>query len=219
MEDPVENQVREFIAERYPAGEERYITENGLAEEFAINRSTARKILLGLEGEGAVRCTPKGYIRVDYGASPREVVYELRATVERLAAGLAAARAQRRDMVELQLALEEADAALQSGDLAGYDRSDMNFHVALVEAAHDPLLRKVFSFLAWSAETPAAPDLRTVDEECRANEAHRRIFQAVKTHESERASGLVGEHLLALCRRSERTEVSPSSTIDKEHQP
>lgn len=189
------DRLRDFITTGYPPGEPRFLTENALAEEFSLNRSTSRKLLLELQGEGAVRCTPKGYVREDYRATPREVVYEIRSTIEGIAARLAASGVTRRDHIALRLALEEMEAALTAEDLATYDRADVDFHTALVRAAHDPLLEKIFAFLAWTAGVPGTDDpAGRLPRERVALAAHRAIYDAVAAHDPHRAETLVRRH-------------------------
>ncbi len=190
----VDRRVREFLAAELPAGKEIFITENALAGRFGMTRSAARRQLLALEGEGALHCTPRGYRRVDYRDTPLEIVYELRRTVEQSAARLAAERAERRDIVELTLLVEELEEALEAGDAELYDRLDVEFHQALVAASHDALLEKVAAFLLWTAGTTGGAE-RDPELERRGQQFHREILAAVRRKDAAAAEKLIAGHV------------------------
>lgn len=195
-----ENELRHYLLHDFPVDEETFITENALARRFGMNRSSARKILLELEGEGAMCCTPRGYRRVDYSGTPPEVVSRLRWCVERSAAALATRHADRRDIGEMIVLTEEMDRALDSGDLDAYNRLDVEFHRALVNASHDPLLIRIASFLVWTAGV--AGPATSLEEERQAVGGHHAILSALRSGDRSRLETEIDRHFSEACRTS-----------------
>ena len=190
--DPRETEVRRYLLHDFPVDEETFITENALAERFAMNRSAARKILLALEGEGAMYCTPRGYRRVDYRDTPPEIVAQLRFGVERAAAALAPQYADRRDIGEMIVLVEEMDDALDRADLDTYNRLDVEFHRALVSASHNPLLIKMASFLVWTAGV--ADPATSLAREREAIRGHHAILSALRARDRARLETEIERH-------------------------
>ena len=197
--ESLQQQVHKFIVSTYPQGGEGFLTENALAARFSLNRSAARKLLLGMEGEGILQCTSQGYSRVDYTSTPREICHEIRATVEGIAARLATGHLERRDRVSLRLALEDMAAALEANDLAAFDEADEAFHTAIVTASHDRLLERLFTFLAWTASHGADPQeepQKRLERERKNGgmEGHEKIYKALLGDDPAEAESLVRQH-------------------------
>ena len=201
--EELQHLVHRFIIDTYPQGGEGFLTENALAARFSLNRSAARKLLLGMEGEGILQCTSQGYARVDYRSTPRETVDEIRATVEGIAARMATGHLERRDRVSLRLALEDMTDALERNDFAAFDEADEAFHNAVVTAAHDKLLERLFSFISWTAgcgssreATSEALVQKRLERE-RAGQSilgHERIYTALQGDDPAESERLVRKH-------------------------
>lgn len=187
-------EVRRYIVSELPVDAEVFITENALAERFEMSRSAARKLLLALEGEGALCCTAKGYRRISYKNTPANIVYNIREAVEESAVTLAVERAERRDIAELMLLIEDLDSAIADKDFNRYNQLDEEFHQAIIRSAHDPMLEKISCFLLWTAATPSA-GYATEDSETDGQEKHRQLFNAIRDRNAESARKIIKEHL------------------------
>ena len=193
-QDNTLERTREFIIREMPLGKPCYISEAGLAQRLGINRSSARKALLSLEGEGCVRSTTKGYQRIDYSQTSFRVGIVMRRTLEHQAAALAATKATNRELFELAAIFAEMDEAFKRKDMQAYRELDFEFHRAIVNASHDPLLIRMMSMVLWTLrltiDTPI--DSKEMDE---THASHRRMMEAIKSRDAIQAGFRAYEHL------------------------
>ncbi|MBW8482376.1 FadR/GntR family transcriptional regulator [Actinomadura parmotrematis] len=133
--------------------------EATLARELGVGRSTVREAIRELAGAGLVRARQGAGVYVvatepgeDWSARLRRAsvadVYEIRMMVEVRAAELAAGRRTRADLARMDRALAARDRAFAGPDDAALVDADIALHVAVVEAAHNPLLTDLFAGFA-----------------------------------------------------------------------
>jgi DNA-binding GntR family transcriptional regulator len=113
----VENTVRGAIFDGiYPAGQK--LVERELCELTGASRSILREALVSLEVSGLIeRESNRGYSVAQLSARQVYEIFELRASLETLAAELFAERASEAEMGELKSLLEDLEACVASGDL------------------------------------------------------------------------------------------------------
>ena len=193
-QDNTLERTRDFIIREMPLGKPCYISEAGLAEKLGVNRSSARKALLSLEGEGCVRSTTKGYQRIDYSQTSFRVGIVMRRALEQQAAALAATAATNRELFELAAICAEMDEAVARKDMAAFRELDFEFHRALVNASHDPLLIRMMSMVLWTLRVTTD---KTFDPDGgKATQAsHRRLMEAVKSRDAIQAGFRAYRHL------------------------
>lgn len=111
------------------------LVERQLAKEFATSRVPLRESLLRLMTEGLVRRSPRRVSFVeDLTADDVEEIWLMRKTLEPVAAGLAAARQDRKSIQKLyRLADRMADALARGNDRLSAEL-DLEFHRTVVEA-------------------------------------------------------------------------------------
>ena len=113
----VENEVRGAIFDgRYPAGYK--LVERELCELTGASRSILREALASLEAKGLIeRESYRGYSVAEL--TPRQVyeIFELRASLETLAAELFSERASEAEMNQLEQLLAELETCVCSGDV------------------------------------------------------------------------------------------------------
>lgn len=158
--------------------------EHELAQELEVSRGTVREALRALSMAGLIepRVGDGTYVRVaDELASvlsrtPSESlddVLDVRAALERAAARRAPTVRSLQSVNELQAALRSRHRANLRGDVSSYVAADTRFHRALVAAAGNPLLTRIYDALgevivgAIQATTtlPEDPDLGALHEE------------------------------------------------------
>ena len=221
------NQACEFIRQKildgvYPPGY-RLKTIN-LAKESGVSRTPVREALRQLQNEGIVDIRPR------LGACVREInlrefkeMCELRLTLESFSAELAAKNHGVEDIVEIQDALERMEALVATlenpqasedleRDLA---RQDIRFHLAILNAAGNILLRtevlRLHLFnrivrmnlakLNRNVETVAAAG-DSQEKRRWVLECHRKIFLAIKARQPEAARQAMHEHIADIVDRS-----------------
>ena len=113
----VENTVRGAIFDGvYPAGNK--LVERELCELTGASRSILREALVSLEASGLIlRESNRGYRVALLSARQVYEIFELRASLETLAAELFAERASDLEMDELKSLLDDLEACVTSGDL------------------------------------------------------------------------------------------------------
>ena len=135
------------------------VTIQGLCEELGAGMTPVREALRRLAAEGAL--VAKGNRRI---AVPRLTAAELdeighaRLAIEPRLAALAAPRLDGRAVARLAEIDAALDAAIASGDVAGYLRENHRFHFTLYEAAGAEVLTRLARML-WLR---IAPSLRVV---------------------------------------------------------
>ncbi|MGW7824060.1 FadR/GntR family transcriptional regulator [Streptomyces puniciscabiei] len=155
----VADQLREQLASgRWPTGT-RIPGEQELAEMLRVSRNTVREALRALVHLGLLeaRVGDGTYVRVTSELEavllrraattrPADVV-ELRAVLEEHAAGLAAERRCEADVVRLRELRAAARKSDRAGSMAELAAADGAFHLAVVEAGGNELLKELYQHL------------------------------------------------------------------------
>jgi DNA-binding GntR family transcriptional regulator len=118
------------------------ISEGEIAGQLTLSRTPVREAFLRLEAEGWLRLYPKrGAVVVPIAAGEAHAVLDARLLIEVHAVESLASDEQRwRLRAALESLIAQQSSALDHGDLEGYSRHDMDFHLAIVAAAGNALL-------------------------------------------------------------------------------
>jgi GntR family transcriptional repressor for pyruvate dehydrogenase complex len=183
--------------------------ETSLAQELGVGRSTVREAVRVLATRGLVRSRQGAGVFVVADSVPIDVsasvqraglaqVQEVRRIVEIDAAGLAAERRTDADVERMRRALDARHAAASESD-AAFVNADIDFHVAVVAAAHNSLLSDLFEsflprlraeLLAYTSEVLARP--RGTEPDVHLHEA---LFDAIAAGDRAAAVSVAREHL------------------------
>jgi DNA-binding FadR family transcriptional regulator len=191
--------------------------ETDLAERFGISRGVVREALRGLEergvvtvrhGHGAIVSEPERWDILDpvvlnaVLAGPERVdvlreVLECRRCLEVYAAGLAAARAQPKDIEALSDALAEMQAAadVPPGEDDPFLKADLHFHEALARAAGNRALFRITEPLQRVFLTAHRPLVHPEARRDRSVPEHAAVLEGVKSRNPVAASSAM-ERLL-----------------------
>lgn len=164
--DSVGTQLREEItAGRWAVGT-RIPSEAELVEQLGVSRASVREAVRGLvqagllvtrQGDGTyvtARDATDVAIRRRLVAADHTDVLEVRRGLDVVAAGLAASRRTKTDVKALNKALAARAAAGEAGDEAAFVANDVEFHLAVARASHNPVLIDLYtSFARALAET------------------------------------------------------------------
>lgn len=178
----------------YTAGE--YIRLDQLAAELGISVTPVREALFELRGEGLLDQQPRrGFVVLPVTDRDIADVSNLQAHV----GGELAARAaqtitaqQLRELSAIHGQLVEAYAA-DDGDRAV--RLNHEFHRAINVAADSPKLAQLMSQITRYAPEAVFPTIAGWPAKSIAD--HKRILQALKSHDAERARAAMSDHLAA----------------------
>jgi DNA-binding GntR family transcriptional regulator len=174
------------------------LSENELSQQLGLSRTPVRQAFVQLEAEGLLELYPKrGALVVPVAASEIEDVFEARLLVEehcaRRAATAGAALA-----AELAEAIADQERAIDAGPagMAEFARSDRRFHRAIVHAAGNAILTRLYDALRDRQQRIAAVSLaRNPGDAQRFITEHRGIADAIAREDSTGACELVSAHL------------------------
>jgi DNA-binding GntR family transcriptional regulator len=112
------------------------VVENDLAQQLGISKTPVRDALLELEHEGFVtRVQFKGTYVTDVTMKDMTEIFQLRAVLEGLAARLATPLLSTEDLMQIDVNLTAAEAALTEGDLTHCSQLGQCLHNAILDKA------------------------------------------------------------------------------------
>jgi DNA-binding GntR family transcriptional regulator len=213
---------RRIVNGDYPPGSS-LLTEV-LSKEIGVSRTPVRDALRQLEVDGLVSIRPR------LGASVKQVnvkefreICDLRMALETHAAGLAATARTQADLHEIEFALQAmrplAAKLRENGQdedlLAALIREDVRFHIAIMTAAKNELMKKEIlrlHLINRVVSGPAAMNQAAKTESKADVDAHRakvldeheRIYRAIAEGNSAAAKQAMGEHIQSIIENSLR---------------
>jgi len=202
---------------------QRLPAERGLAKQIGVSRSSVRaglrslaamRVLETRHGSGTfvsagpptLGSEPLRFLAALHGFGAAEM-FEARRMLEVGIAGLAAERAKADDLAAIAEEVAECFASLE--DPQAFLVHDIRFHRAVAAASGNPILASVVEMVSAifyerrRQTADRAHDLRGPAQ------LHRRIYQAIRARDRERAQAMMNEHLL----RSLRSETSEEAGI------
>lgn len=206
--------IEDLILEGSLRPGEPLLAEREIAARLNVSRPTLRQGIKILEEKGLLVAEPGGGRTVaplatsvtdpliELMSSRVEVVddyLELRSTLERMAAGLAATRANDVDRAALRDCIERIDAAHGEADAHDEAEADVDLHIAIYEASHNIVLLQIMRALSGMLRKGvfhnreklyARPEVRDV---LRAQ--HRAIFEAILARDPVAAGHAAETHM------------------------
>jgi DNA-binding GntR family transcriptional regulator len=187
--------VKAAILDRvYPGGE--LLTEGELATAVGVSRTPVREALLRLEESGLVKLYPKKGALV-LPVVPKEIddVLEARELIETHAAAKVWPR--RRQLIEsLSERVDEMRACRKAGDAKGFLEADRAFHEAIVDAAGNDILAKLYNSLRDRQVRMGVPGIEV--QPARMDKSvteHRELIQALGGNSVKRFRELLVAHI------------------------
>jgi GntR family transcriptional repressor for pyruvate dehydrogenase complex len=184
--------------------------ERDLAEQFGVSRTAVREAVKALREKGLVEAyTGRGtfvtngtlhairqsldlMVKISQAEGAIQLV-EVREILEPEIAALAAERAEEQHLAAPREAVAIMDASLE--DAEGFIEADLDFHLALAEAAGNPIILSLIDSIVGllreqrlgTFETPGGPQ--------RGQYYHRRILAAMEARSPEQARSEMRAHL------------------------
>ena len=195
LRDLVFSAMREAILNGQLKPGER-LMEVQLAEEMGVSRPPVREAIRKLELEGLVVMVPRKGAYVA-GLTLKDVaeVFEIRSSLEGLAAALAAERITDSEVNSLDKILDAISIAGEKEDIKAIIKKDVEFHQVLFSASRNDRLAQIINnlkeqidrFRTQSFSNPVR--LKSVLSE------HKNILDAIKQGDAENAERLAKEHI------------------------
>lgn len=172
------------------------LMEVQLAEEMGVSRTPVREAIRKLELEGFVVMVPrKGAYVADISTKDIADVFEIRAALEALAAGLAAERITDEELEELQRTLVKVSKSAESHDLENLIQVDTEFHDVLYKASRNERLVQIISNLREQIQRFRSTTLAAPGRMKDALEEHKKIVDAISERNVALAAQLAQEHI------------------------
>ena len=210
--DEVAARLRHLIAENQMQVGDALPSEQALSQMFRVSTRVVREGLRALAAQGIIR-TSQGRRAVVAEASPVAIeayfrfvermdrksvleLYELREVIEVRATALAAQRATTADIDRARQALEAMASA--GDDVEAYVTSDIAFHAAIIDAAHNRFMSVVMTALAGALHAERELGLRNrmrAGKRSSAIREHRAVLRAVEARDPDRAERAIVAHM------------------------
>jgi DNA-binding GntR family transcriptional regulator len=172
------------------------LSEVGIATELGFGRSPVRTAFSRLQSEGWIEISPQSgtFVR---GLSDTEIteILETRVVLESYLAGRAATKISDAELVRLRGAFSSFGERVSSGRLDDYLELDLQFHLAIYQAAGNQLISGILVNLIdkvrWIRRGSADHPLRINDAFA---EIHA-VLGALEARDAEAASGAMRTHI------------------------
>jgi GntR family transcriptional repressor for pyruvate dehydrogenase complex len=210
--EEIVRQVHELIAQGKLKSGDQLPPERELAEKFRVSRTSVREALRALGSRGLVE------IRAGEGAFVRDVsvetlieplalvilphreavgeLFEARRLIEPSIAALAARRATRDEIAEMERILAEQAQEVTAGRTGmGQDSA---FHDAIAQSAHNRAITRIIHALMDLLAQSREESLHTPGRPTRSHEDHRRIVDAIRQRDEGAAHRAMLDHLIAV---------------------
>ncbi|CAE6757399.1 HTH-type transcriptional regulator LutR [Paraburkholderia aspalathi] len=209
MENSILDRLLDYIAEHQLKDGDALPPERTLAEALNVSRRELRSSLASLEASGRVwrgvgRGTYLGARPLKFaptlrglraGASPADIA-EMRLLFEPALAQLAATKASRDDLLELEKCARKNAAAKNDEE---WQQWDHRFHLLIGQATRNPALISLMEVINGMRVKPDVRE-KTSAQETRSYFAaqHQEIVSAMKARDGEAAARCMREHLLSV---------------------
>lgn len=216
--EQVARRLQNFIAGQNLQPGDRLMSERELAERLGVSRTSVRQALTALRvmglvdirhGDGMYLQKPPADLisslatEVANAEVDHPMIWEVREGIEVQAARLAARRSTPSDLQAMRDALEAMERSIERG-ADGVD-GDRLFHLAIVDAAHNHLLKQLVAHLADVMDRTSEASLSLPGRAPRSLAAHRAILDAIEARDEDRAATAMREHVAVSAERVTRT--------------
>ncbi|NLN87151.1 MAG: GntR family transcriptional regulator [Syntrophomonadaceae bacterium] len=172
------------------------LMEIQLAEELGVSRTPVREALRKLELEGFIVMVPrKGAYVADLSFKDIADVFEIRAALEGLAAGLAAERITEDELENMERLIVGKQEAINSGDIDKLVEVDTSFHELLYKASRNDRLAAIISNLREQIQRFRLTSLSFPGRNKESLQEHKQLVEAIQARDSQLARQLAQEHI------------------------
>ncbi len=172
------------------------LMEVQLAEQLGVSRTPIREAIRKLELEGLVIMLPrKGAYVADISFKDLIDVLEIRASLEGLAAYLAAERRNDDEVIELEKLAKEFEDCVKNTDIEGLLKKDIEFHEKIFMMANNQRLYQIITSLWEQVHRFRVTYVSNYEASLSLVDEHNRIVEAIKLGDVEMAKKYATEHI------------------------
>jgi GntR family transcriptional repressor for pyruvate dehydrogenase complex len=195
--------------------------ERDLAKQFGVSRTAVREAIKALQEKGLVDAFPGRGTFVTNGTSNSmrrsldriiksgesdgwAYLVEVREILEPEIAALAAVRAADQDLATMRETLDLMDNARLDSD--AYIEADLDFHLALAEAAANPIVLSLIDSIVGLLREQRLRTFRVEGGPERGQSHHKLILEAIQRHDPQGARTAMQAHLSQVREDSRNTQ-------------
>lgn len=172
------------------------VMEVQLAEKLGVSRTPVREAIRKLELEGLLVMIPrKGAYVADVSIQDVLNVLEVRASLEGLAASLAADRISEEDIDLLRQNADEFEEMNRLNDRDGMVQKDTEFHSVLLNASGNNKLLSIVEGLSDYVQRFRVIYFTEYSDAKNIMEEHRAILEAISERDGEKANQVAQDHI------------------------
>ncbi|AFS77231.1 transcriptional regulator, GntR family [Gottschalkia acidurici 9a] len=172
------------------------VMEVQLAEKLGVSRTPVREAIRKLELEGLLVMIPrKGAYVADVSIKDVLNVLEIRASLEGLAASLAAERITDDEIKELKEKAKEFEQMSKENNKEGMIQKDTEFHNVLLNASRNDKLVNIVEGLGDQVQRFRVIYFTEYKNDENIKIEHSRIVDAISKRDSEKADEVAQEHI------------------------
>ncbi|ADQ04870.1 transcriptional regulator, GntR family [Caldicellulosiruptor owensensis OL] len=173
------------------------LMEIKLAEMLGVSRTPIREAIRKLELEGLVVMLPrKGAYVADISKKEIMDVLEIRAALDKLAAGLAAQRMTRAEKEQLKKVLSSFEKNFKSGNIEGMINDDIRLHDLIYLGAKNEKLQHIINNLREQITRFRIIYLKEIYRKSEnLLKEHKEIVEAIISGDIEKAQKMAEEHI------------------------
>jgi DNA-binding FadR family transcriptional regulator len=211
----VAKRMIQLLMDGHYQGGEKLPSEHELASQFNVGRGTIREATKALAIVGFVRAERgKGTFvadRSEFLIGPISLGFESSANLESLIetrklmeihiARLAARRASQKAIAAVESHVAAMEKAARLGNMEEHARADVAFHLAIADASENVLLSQLLTLIRNLMKQWVSASLRVVGVAEEALAQHRKIVEAIRSRNEDRAAEAMARHLEAMGKR------------------
>lgn len=172
------------------------LMEIQLADELGVSRTPVREAIRRLEMEGFLVMVPRrGTYVADLSIKDISEVFEIRTSLDVLAAGIAVERITEEELEELERLLVQISEYIDMGDMEKVVEADGQFHDVLYRACRNDRLVGIINNLREQFTRFRAVSINYPGRLKNTLEEHRRLVEAIAARDAETAQRYAREHL------------------------
>lgn len=184
------------------------LVENTLAEKYNVSRTLIREALKQLQVLGLVDIIPnKGAIVAEVDQKEIVEIYIVRATLEGLAARLAAVNIDESGLKKLGNSINNMEKAIDIWDIEEFSASNIDFHGTINSYSENSFLTNIIHELYNRANRHSINFFNMAPfNPVQALEDHKEIYSVLKKGDQELAEQLMEQHTLSVLPKGSKSE-------------
>jgi GntR family transcriptional repressor for pyruvate dehydrogenase complex len=223
--EQIVQQIEESVLKGVLKAGDQLPAERDLALQFGVSRTAVREAVKALREKGLVEAYSGRGTFITDGTSQAirhsiglmikigqpngsNHLAEMRGILEPEIAALAATRIQETQLMLMREAVALMDRAQEDPD--AYIEADLDFHLALAEAADNPLILSLLDSIVALLREQRIRIFQVEGGPSRGQYHHKRILQAVERHDPEKARAAMRAHLQQVREDSRASEAHPA---------